>query len=108
MVVAWKKSPIMAAEIVDTLTRQKSWSSRTIRTLLDRLVKKKALKNEPKSSPHLYKPLISMKEATRQESQSFLQRVFGGEASAMLLHLVDEAHLSPEEIEKLKDILLKK
>jgi BlaI family penicillinase repressor len=49
-----------------------------------------------------------MNAAIRQESRSFLQRVFGGEPVPLLLHLVEESKLSKEDIKKLKDMLSEK
>src|SRR5271170_3490526 len=91
MNVVWARAPISAGEIVEALARETGWHSRTIRTLLDRLVKKGALKVKPGGKCNLYEARISMAEGVRQESRSFLQRVFGGEPAAMLLHLVGEA-----------------
>jgi len=108
MTIVWEKAPVPASEIVEALAQLKGWHARTTRTLLDRLVRKKALKILPEGKRYLYKPLISIEEGVRQESQSFLQRVFGGEPAAMLLHLVGEAQLSKAEIRKLKAILEEK
>ena len=90
------------------LGRQKGWHSRTTRTLIDRLVRKKALKTRSEGKRYLYEPLVTMEECRRHESRSLLRRVFGGEPAAMLLHLVGEAKLSKEEIRKLKSILSEK
>jgi BlaI family penicillinase repressor len=108
MSVAWEKAPVSASEVVEALHRQKSWHSRTTRTLLDRLVKKKALRIRSDGKPKLYEPLITMEAAVRQESQSLLRRVFGGEPVPMLLHLVEASNLSKKDIKKLKDMLSEK
>jgi BlaI family transcriptional regulator, penicillinase repressor len=108
MNIVWAKSPLPSSEIVETLTHQKGWHPRTIRTLLDRLVRKRALRAVPEGKRYLYEPRISVEEGIRQESQSFLDRVFGGEPATMLLHLVGEAKLSREEIQQLKSILTEK
>jgi BlaI family penicillinase repressor len=108
MAIVWEKSPVPASEIVANLAQREGWHSRTTRTLLARLVRKKALRILPDGKRYLYAPLISMEEGVRQESQSFLERVFGGEPAAMLLHLVGEARLSKEDIKKLKSILAEK
>jgi BlaI family transcriptional regulator, penicillinase repressor len=108
MNVVWARAPISASDIVEALASQKGWHSRTIRTLLDRLVRKGALKATPEGKRYLYEARVAMADSVRQESQSFLKRVFGGEPAAMLLHLVGEAKLSREEIRKLKSILSEK
>ena len=108
MGVVWAKAPVAAGEVVETLAGRVGWHSRTIRTLLDRLVKKKALTIKPESKPNLYEPLVSMEAAVRQESRSFLERVYGGEPVPMLLHLVEEANLSKKDIKRLKEMLSEK
>lgn len=108
MQLVWAKAPLPAGEIVNALARQRGWRPRTTRTLLARLVKKQALKIRPDGKRYLYEPQISMVETVSQESRSFLDRVFGGEPAAMLLHLVGEARLNKEEIRRLKAILNQK
>ena len=104
----WSQSPQTSGEIVAQLTARKGWSSRTIRTLLDRLVQKGAVSVQTDCRPSLYQPLMSQEACIRQESQSFLDRVFGGEPVSMLLHLVKHSELSPGDIKKLKKILSEK
>src|ERR1700677_3246335 len=108
MAVVWAGGAVSASEVVEALMRQKGWHSRTTRTLLDRLGKKKGLKVVPEEKRNLYQALISMEQAVRQESRSFAQRVFGGEPVPMLLHLVGEAKLSKSDIKRLKEMLLEK
>ena len=108
MAVVWARGSASAAEVVEALGKQKGWHSRTTRTLLDRLVKKKALKVVPEEKRNLYHPLVSMEQAVLQESRSFVQRVFGGEPVPLLLHFVGEAKLSKSDIKRLKEMLSKK
>lgn len=108
MAVVWDKGPVAASEVVESLGKQKGWHSRTTRTLLDRLTKKKALKIVPDEKRNLYQPSITMEQAVRQESGSFIQRVFGGEPMPLLLHLVGETKLSRNDIKRLKEMLSEK
>jgi BlaI family transcriptional regulator, penicillinase repressor len=108
MNVVWAKSPIAASEIVDHLTAKKGWRPRTTRTLLDRLVKKHALATTLDGKRYLYRPTVSAAACVRQETHSFLERVFGGKPSSLLLNLAKETQLNPEEILELKRILEEK
>ena len=108
MNVVWQKSPITANEVVERLSPQKQWHPQTIRTLLSRLVKKGALRFEAQGKRYLYRPVRPKDEHTKQESESFLSRVFGGAAAPMLVHFVKHAKLSPADIEELKKILAEK
>jgi BlaI family penicillinase repressor len=108
MSLAWERSPVTAAEIVETLSQRNAWHPRTIRTLVDRLVRKGALQAVRDGKRFLYTPKVSQETCVRQESQSFLERVFGGEQALMLVHLVKESDLSKEEIRELRRLLSEK
>jgi BlaI family penicillinase repressor len=108
MAVVWEHPPVAVAEVVERLSRERGWHSRTIRTLVDRLARKGALKITRDGKRYLYDPLVSQEECVRNESRSFVERVFGGEPAAMLLHLVKETKLSREDIRELKKLLSEK
>ena len=108
MDVLWTNSPATAGEVVDALGPKSGWSPRTVKTMLGRLVKKKALRFQTEGNRYLYRPAVSRDECTRVESDSFLSRVFGGEAGPMLVHFVNEAKLSEADIRELKRVLARK
>ena len=56
MAVLWTTSPLTANEVVDRLEGRKTWSPRTVKTLLNRLVNKKALAYETRGNRYLYRP----------------------------------------------------
>jgi BlaI family penicillinase repressor len=108
LAVLWKNTPLTTAEIVEALSASKGWSRGTTRTLLARLVRKKAVGCRLDGHRHQYRPLIAEQTCVRQESRTFLQRVFGGESADMLLTLVEETKLTPEQIQRFRDILDRK
>jgi len=105
MKVLWKQSPLTANDIVETLTKETSWKRETIRTLINRLVRKKALDFKKQSRQYLYFPLIDESECIMEETKSFLDRVHGGSIEPMLAAFVENENISPEEIARLKQIL---
>lgn len=108
MNVVWNRAPVPAADVAAELADRKGWAMRTTRTLLGRLVKKRALAVEEDGRRHLYRPRVKLEACVRQASRSFLDRVFGGRPAAMLIHLVQEAELSPKEIAELRRVLEEK
>jgi BlaI family penicillinase repressor len=108
MGVVWGRSPIAAGDVVDELAGKKKWSPKTVKTLLNRLVKKGALGFEVEGKRYLYRPKVSREECVRREGKSFVKRVFAGKAGDMLCQFVDEVELSREEIAQLKCILEQK
>lgn len=105
MEVIWSSAPITASDIVDALGPQSGWTGATIKTMLNRLVKKGALKYEAEGKRYLYRPAVSRQASVKGESRSFLGRVFGGEVGPMLAHFVEDAKLTPEQIEELRKLL---
>jgi BlaI family penicillinase repressor len=79
MRVVWSKHPITAAEVIESLVAEDpSWHPKTARTLLARLVKKKALDYEPRGRSYVYEPRLREADCVEAASRSFLERVFGG------------------------------
>ena len=108
MAVAWERAPVAASTVVKVLEDRKQWTLATVRTLLRRLVNKRALRQEIEGKRYLYTPLISMAECVRQESESFLDRLLGRAPSEAILHLVKRVDLSAKDIEELRRILRQK
>jgi BlaI family penicillinase repressor len=108
MNVVWTHHPITAGQVVDALKGRKRWNPRTVKTLLNRLVKKGALAFEVEGKRYLYRPRIAREQCVKKESRSFLGRVFRGDAAEMLLRFVDEVELTPQEIAQLRRVLERK
>lgn len=104
----WGEYPITANGVVDALSEKATWSPKTIKTLLTRLVKKGAVGFETGGREYHYYPLIEEAVFVKEESRSFLKRVFGGTIKPMLATLVESEDLSAEDIEELKRILEKR
>lgn len=105
MAVIWGRSPMTAQQVVEALAGRKSWNPRTVRTFLNRLVKKGVLVFEVEGNRYLYRPGVSREQCVRLESQSFISRVFGGSAGAMLVQFVKQADLTADEIRQLRELL---
>ena len=101
----WQQNPIAATDVTQALKSERNWSLGTVRTLLTRLVDKGALEATKVGRRFLYSPLVSMEACLRQKSQSFIDRVFGGAPSSVILNLVRDTELSKEDIKELRRIL---
>lgn len=94
-----------AAEVIDKLGEDTDWKPATIKSLINRLLKKNALGYEQEGKTYLYYPLVSEEECVRAESNSFLQRLYGGALKPMFVNFLKQEKLSTEEVEELKKIL---
>lgn len=105
MKIVWKYAPISTNEITDKLLQTTSWSPKTIRTLIKRLVTKGALTYEKQSRVFVYTPLVQENEYINQKSSSFLARFYDGNLTNMVSAYIEDDKLSQTEIEQLRSIL---
>lgn len=108
MKICWAQPGLTAQAIIDTLAAQDSWHPKTVKTLLNRLVKKQALGFEKTGREYKYHPRVSEADCVAAESQSFLDRVFGGSLQPMLAHFVEQRKLSAADLNELKTLLQRK
>lgn len=102
--------PLTAGGVVRELEgRETGWRPRTIKTLLARLVRKGAVASgrvEGASPPAFhYRARVTLEACARREGRSFLRRVYDGALAPALLHFLDGADLSAEDVRRLRRLL---
>jgi BlaI family transcriptional regulator, penicillinase repressor len=105
MQIVWDRAPVAAAEVIKSLEGRSGWNHRTIRTLLNRLVNKNVLAYEVDGNRYLYRPKVVRDRCVREESRSFLKKVFGGDTASLLLHFAQNSQLSKKGAAELRRIL---
>ncbi len=94
--------------MVETLAGKTKWKPKTVKTLINRLVKKGALKFKKEGRKYRYYARIGKAECVHMERRSFVRRVYGGTSRPMLASFLEDAELSAEDISELKKILEQK
>lgn len=105
MEALWRKAPLTPEEIIAATAKPNDWGAGTVRTLITRLLRKGALKGARQDGGYFYRPLISRADYVRVESQTLLDRLFGGEAAPLVAHLVSQQKLTAADIRKLKKLI---
>jgi BlaI family penicillinase repressor len=105
MEVIWLRGEATAADIIDEITPETGWTHQTVRTLLARLVQKGVLQTRPVRNYYVYSPLVSREELVRNESESFLQRLFHGNADSLLVYFVREGKVHQETLDRLQKMI---
>jgi BlaI family penicillinase repressor len=105
MKVVWKNPYCTASTVIDSLKDHKEWKPKTIKTLIRRLLEKEVIDFEPFGREYKYYPLINEEHCVKEESKSFLQRVYRGSLKSMLLNFIEDDDLSKEDVEELTRIL---
>lgn len=96
---------LTANDVIEKLSENTDWKPATIKSLINRLLNKNALGYEQEGKTYLYYPVVSEEECVRAESNSFLQRLYGGALKPMFVNFLKQEKLSTEEVEELKKIL---
>jgi BlaI family penicillinase repressor len=108
MQVLWEHGPRTANEVVNALSGEVKWKSRTIKTLISRLVRKGAVRFREEGNKYRYFPAVKESECIRSETQSFVRRVYQGAMKPALAAFLEDVELSPQEIEELQKVLEQK
>jgi BlaI family penicillinase repressor len=108
LAVLWRQAPLTATQVFASLATDKTWKLNTVRTFLSRLEKKGVLRSREGKDAKQFLPAISREACVRQESESFLARVFDGGTAALLLHFARSKRLSTSELAELEAILAQK
>lgn len=105
MKVLWRNPSLTSSEIIEKLKPDTTWNSKTIHTLISRLVKKGIVEAKKNGTFYLYSALISEEECKKVETKSFIEKMYDGSLHLLVMNFLKNEKLSEDEIKKLKDIL---
>jgi BlaI family penicillinase repressor len=107
MEVLWRGggAAIPAEQVVKVLVSQQHWQEPTIKTLLNRLLKKGAVTAEKDGRRYLYSAVLQRDQWVTSESKHLLDRLFGGRIAPLVAHFGSRSKLSESDIEELTRLI---
>ena len=103
MEIIWEKGPLSAKEIsliaVDTI----GWNKNTTYTVIKKLEAKGFIRRDEPG--FICTPLVSREQMQKQETESLINRFFGGSKKALFSALIDKEDLTEEQAEELQRII---
>jgi predicted transcriptional regulator len=105
MDVLWRQQPLAAEDVVAALAESQQWQEPTIKTLLNRLLKKGAIKASKDGRRYLYTPVLQRQAWMLGESQGLLERLFDGRVAPLVAHFSEHRKLSRKDIAELRKLL---
>lgn len=105
MQVLWQKGNAGLREICDALEPVKGWSRHAVISFLKRMEAKGAVRVDESGKVKRYLPLWNQEDTIQQETNSVLERVYGGSLFLMVSNAVKGKELTGEEKEKLLSML---
>ena len=106
MEVLWRsRGKVPAEDVVAALVRQQQWQEATIKTLLNRLLKKGAVSAEKDGRRYLYSAVLEREHWVSSQSTGMLDRLFGGRVAPLVAHFGKHRRLSKTDIADLKRLI---
>jgi BlaI family penicillinase repressor len=106
MRVLWDKQLATVHEVVAALPRTFAYTSAL--TVLRILEKKGYVTHEahPEGGrAHVYRPLVPATKARRQHVRDLVDRLFSGQPAQLVVGLLEEEALTPEELERMRAVI---
>ncbi|WP_016956538.1 BlaI/MecI/CopY family transcriptional regulator [Catenovulum agarivorans] len=105
----WQQPQCSAKQIHQWISDSKPVAYNTVKTIVDRLEEKGAIERIGKDGRAIiFQAAISQDELTPSAVPSFIKRFFGGKASGLIAHLIDDDKLSDDDIAYLEKYLKEK
>jgi BlaI family penicillinase repressor len=105
MEVLWRHGPLRSEDVVENLTGQQKWREATIKTLLNRLLNKGAIRAEKDGRRYVYSPVLTRDHWLSHESKGLLDRLFGGRVAPLVAHFGRHGKLSKKDVADLKRMI---
>ncbi len=105
--ILWDEAPLTADAIISRLGTNQSTHPRTVKTLLNRLVKKNAISFSEEGRRYHYFPVLDRESFYKQETHSFLERLFDGQLSPLISHFAKRNRLTDKDLDELESLIKK-
>lgn len=101
----WDRGRATAAEITDALRPTRGLAQTTIATILSRLERRGVVGHETVARQFVYHPLLTEAEATRSMVSELTDRLFAGDATALVSHLITAREFSRGDLARVKQLI---
>ncbi len=105
----WQSKESSAPEIHKNISKTRKVTYSTVKTIVDRLEKKGAIKRtKNKGRTIFYTPTVQQSATQKPLVQKFIDKVFAGNPRLLMNHLLQEEKLNQEDLDFLQEIINKR
>jgi predicted transcriptional regulator len=105
MKVVWKLEQATVRDVYEALREKRSIAYTTVMTMMRILEEKGYLKKNRVERAYLYKPTRARQLVIGAMVRDFVDRVFDGAASGLLVHLAKDGKLSKDERRQIRRVI---
>ena len=107
MRVVWQRGEATTADVADALAASRGLAHTTVATLLTRLEKRGAVASRRDGRQLVYSARVSEDAVRRSMVSGLIDSIFGGDAKALVAHLVSEDEVAPGDLDRIRRMLAK-
>jgi len=104
MKVVWERETATVRDVYEALLEHRKVAYTTVMTMMKILEQKKYLKRTQADRAYVYRPAQPKRQVIGAMVREFVNRVFNGSAEPLLVHLVEEHNLSPEDLDEIAQL----
>jgi BlaI family transcriptional regulator, penicillinase repressor len=101
MKIVWERQRVTVRDVYEALLERRKVAYTTIMTMMKILERKGFLKKSQEDRAYLYRAAQPKRQVIGAMVRDFINRVFNGSAEPLLVHLVEEHHLSAKDLEEI-------
>ena len=105
MQILWSRGRATAREITDSLNESEPIAHSTVQTLLRTLKDKGSITHEVEGRTFVFVPLVKEDKYKRNAAGDLLHRVFGGDMSSLVAHLLQNEKVSRKELDDIRKMI---
>ena len=108
MKIVWVRGSATVRDVYEELLKRRRIAYTTVMTMMGILEQKGHLKKSADERAYLYTPAQPQREVVGNMVHDFLKRVFNGSAKPLLIQLVEDKKLTPDELDEIRKLLKEK
>ena len=108
MQIVWQRPTVTVRDVYEELLKRRKIAYTTVMTMMGILEQKGFLKKNQGEKAYVYRPAQPKSKVVGSMVNDFVSRVFDGSAKPLLVHLVENEHLSQEELDEIARLMKEK
>jgi predicted transcriptional regulator len=105
MKILWARGESAVGELVAAMPTGAALAYNSVLTTIRILEQKGYVRHRQEGRAFLYIPCVAEQEASRSEVRHMMQRFFGNSRERLLLSLLGDDEVTPEELQRLKEAI---
>lgn len=107
MKVIWQLETATVRQVYEKMLENRRIAYTTVMTMMNILEQKGYLKKRQDDRAYVYRPSQPQQQVIRSMVREFVNRVFNGSAEPLLVHLVEDQHLTAADLEEIRKAIQK-